>query len=192
MRELAVLLCAIGLLVPFERNGRWGYKDAGGNVVIPPRFEIAQEFSPEGIAAVVDEKGWAYIDTSGKLVIRPLVVDNGPDYFHEGLARFARDGKIGFFDRRGRVAIQPRYAYAMPFSEGRAAVCDSCVEMQDGEHRRVTGGRWGFIDARGRLAIPLQFEEAGAFENGRARVRLGANWQYVRKDGSIAREKAPR
>ena len=55
----------------------------------------------------------------------------------------------------------------------------------------MKGGRWGFIDARGRLVIPMQFEEADAFEKGRARVRLGAKWQYLRKDGTIAREKAP-
>jgi hypothetical protein len=42
---------------------------------------------------VVDDDGWAYIDTAGRAVIRPLVVDNGPDYFREGVARFRRNAK---------------------------------------------------------------------------------------------------
>jgi hypothetical protein len=48
--------------LPFEQDGRWGYKDAVGRWAIPPRFEIAGSFSPEGLAAVVDTRGWAYIN----------------------------------------------------------------------------------------------------------------------------------
>jgi hypothetical protein len=188
----SLVLCALAVLVPFEKDGKWGYRDNSGNVLIQPRYELAQEFSPEGIAAVVDEKGWAYIDKAGRPVVRPLAVDNGPDYFREGVARFTRDGKVGFFDRSGKVVIQPVYAFAMPFFEGRAAVCEGCAEIQEGEHRSVRGGTWGFIDRGGRLVIPLRFAEAGNFENGRARVRAGAKWQYVGKDGKVAPQAVPR
>ena len=126
------------------------------------------------------------------LLIRPLVVDNGPDYFREQLARYRDAGKVGFFAPHGKIAVPPKYDYAMPFSEGRAAVCESCAETQEGEHRAVRGGRWGYIDRRGRLAIPLRFEEAGSFENGRARVRLGGAWRYIRTDGSAAPGKGRR
>jgi len=173
-------------LIPFEKDGKWGYRDNSGKVVIPPRYPVAQAFSPEGLAAVVDDDGWAYIDTAGRAVIRPLVVDNGPDYFREGVARFRRNGKVGFFDARGNVVIQPDYAYAMPFSEGRAAVCNGCTEVPEGEHRRVKGGKWGFIDRRGVLVIPLQFSDAGSFENGRARVRTGNVWLYIGRNGRAA------
>ena len=71
-------------LIPFEDAGTWGYKNASGQVLIKPRFTVAQAFTPEGIAAVVDETGWAYINEKGETVIRPFVVDNGPDYFKEG------------------------------------------------------------------------------------------------------------
>jgi len=181
-----VLLCAFAVLVPFEKNGRWGYQDNTGKVVIPPRYQVAQEFSREGIAAVADQKGWAYIDTGGNVIIRPLVVDNGPDYFAEDLARFTRAGKVGLFDRHGKVAVEPSYDYAMPFSEGRAAVCQGCAPTQDGEHRAVRGGRWGFIDRRGVLVVPLRFEQADSFENGRARVRLGGQWRHIDREGKIA------
>ena len=62
--------------VPFERDGKWGYQDEQGRVVVAPRYALAQEFSPEGLAAVVDEAGWAYINSKGEVVIRPFVVDN--------------------------------------------------------------------------------------------------------------------
>ncbi len=38
------------------KGERWGYKDAAGDVVIPPKFILAQEFSVEGLAAVASER----------------------------------------------------------------------------------------------------------------------------------------
>ncbi len=192
MHMAYVLVLALAALAPFEKDGRWGYRDDDGRIAIPPRYQIAREFSSTGIAAVVDEKGWAYIDKSGRIIVRPLVADNGPDYFHEGLARFRRDGKVGFFDEQGRVVIQPGYTFAMPFSDGRAAVCDGCAEVEEGEHRAMRGGKWGFIDRSGRLAIPLEFTEAGDFENGRARVRASGKWHYIGKDGKVVPQATPR
>ena len=187
----SIVVFALVALIPFEKDGKWGYQDKAGKVAISPRYQIAREFSREGMAAVVDDEGWAYIDEAGRIVIRPLAVDNGPDYFSDGVARFKRSGKVGFFDPRGKVVIQPGYAHAMPFSEGRAAVCDGCAEIEEGEHRSVKGGKWGFIDRRGELVIPLQFSEAGSFENGRARVRTGANWHYIGKNGKAAPQNRP-
>ncbi len=175
-------------LLVFEENGRWGYKTEQRKVAIEPRFVIPKAFSPEGIAAVVDEKGWAYIDRSGRIVVRPFVFENGPDYFAEGLARFTADGKFGFFDKWGRVVIQPKFSFANSFSEGRAVVCDGCREVAEGEHRRAQGGRWGFINRSGDLVIPLQFEEAESFKKGRARVKLGGQWKSVDQKGAVMPE----
>jgi hypothetical protein len=175
-------------LNPFEADGKWGYKDTQGKVAIEPRFVLAQEFSPQGIAAVVDETGWAFIDGKGKVVIRPWVVDNGPDYFSEGLARFKANGKFGFFGESGKVIIKPRFDFALPFSEGRAAVCAGCREEPTGEHRVVTGGRWGFIDRKGKLVIPLRFEAANQFESGRARVKFEGKSRLIDGKGRIVEE----
>ncbi|MCX6630268.1 MAG: WG repeat-containing protein [Candidatus Solibacter sp.] len=183
MNIFTALLCMLPVLVPFEKDGKWGYRDGSARVVISPRYEVAQGFTPEGIAAVVDQNGWAYIDAGGRVVIRPLVVDNGPDEFSESLARFRQGGKVGFFDTRGKVAIPPRFSFAMPFSQGRAAVCDGCVERKEGEHLAIRRGRWGYIDSRGDLIIPQQFEQAEAFRNGRARVRLGGAWRLIDMTG---------
>ncbi len=112
-----------GKLVPFENEGKWGYKNASGQVLIKPQFDMANDFSPEGIAAVVDDKGWAYINEKGETVIRPFVIDNGPDYFKQGLARFRINNKFGFFDRKGKIIIGSQFDFALPFHEGLAAIC---------------------------------------------------------------------
>ena len=175
-------------LKPFEAQGKWGYRDAQGKVVIAARYEVAQEFLPEGIAAVVDEKGWAYIDLRGRVLIRPFVFDNGPDYFREGLARFVSGGQFGFFDRQAKVVIAARFDFALPFSEGRAAVCSGCREVPQGEHQAVRGGKWGFINRQGELVIPAKFEAAESFEKGRARVELGGQWRHIDAQGALQPE----
>ncbi|MBZ5516641.1 MAG: WG repeat-containing protein [Acidobacteriia bacterium] len=171
-------------LTPFERDGLWGYKDIQGKVMIKPQFEMAEEFSAEGVAPVVDGNGWAYINASGKVVIRPFVVDNGPDYFTEGLARFTREGKFGFFNKWGRVVIAPKFDFAAPFAEGLAAFCQGCREEPSGEHRLVKGGKWGFINRRGEIVIPAKFDEVEIFRDGRAHVKAEGKWQYIDKGGN--------
>ncbi len=176
---------AQGKLVPFEKGSKWGYKNASGEVVILPQFDMANDFSPDGIAAVVDDKGWAYINGKGKTVIRPFVIDNGPDYFKEGLARLRIDKKFGFFDPKGKVIIKPQFDFAFPFHEGLAAICMGCKEVREGEHRSMKGGKWGYINKKGEIVIPTRFDEAGDFEKGKAEVKIKSEKIFVNKRGRI-------
>jgi hypothetical protein len=189
----AALLCLLALavrttaaqakLVAFEENGKWGYRTSSGRVAIKPQFELAHDFLPDGIAAVVDDHGWAYINEKAKILIRPFVFDNGPDYFKEGLARFVLDGKFGFFDQKGHVAIRPQFDFAFPFQKGLSAVCMDCKTDTHGEHAVVTGGRWGYINHQGALVIPLQFDDALPFEKGVAKVKLHGEWIVMDTSG---------
>ena len=178
--------CATEALSPFEDPGTqlWGYRDPRGAVVIAPRFAVAQEFSARGIAAVADASGWTIINRTGKVLIpRPYLLDNGPDPFQEGLARFTEAGRVGFFDERGQVVIPARFAFVAPFSEGRAAFCEGCREQAEGEHRSVQGGRWGFIDRSGTVVITARFGGAESFAQGRASVMQDGRWITIDRQG---------
>jgi len=173
------------MLKVFEQDNRFGYCNAQDKVVIPPRFYLAQPFNRFGIAAVADDSGWCYINTTGKVVIRPFIYDNGQDYFSEGLARFTWNGKFGYFDESGKVVIEAQFDFAAPFSEGMAAVCQSCTLQQEGEHRFYQGGKWGFIDHRGNPVIPFHYDMAHSFENGKARIKLPDGWHTIDKTGKV-------
>jgi hypothetical protein len=183
-----LFLCVPGVLaqqqlVPFEQGEKWGYKDERGKVVIAPTFIAAHDFSPEGIAAVIDDAGWAYINRKGIILVRPFLFDNGPDYFEEGLARFTHEGKIGFFDRRGKVVIKPNFDFAAPFHEGLAAFCEGCMGRMRGEHRFWEGGKWGYINRKGNIVITAQFDSATNFEKGQAEVVREGKSIYINKKG---------
>ncbi|MFC2088987.1 WG repeat-containing protein [Calditrichota bacterium] len=138
-------------LITFEKEGKFGYKDKNDNIVILPKFYMALDFTLFGIAAVVDDTGWVYINSSGEKIIRPFVVDNSPDYFSDGLARYVDNNKIGFFDESGKVVIKALFDFAKPFSHGIAEICYGCKFTSDGEHRIVRGGEWKIIDKSGKI-----------------------------------------
>lgn len=64
----------------FEKNGKWGFVDDKGKVVIEPKFDAAKSFS-NGLAGVKKGKTWSFIDTKGDIVIEGQFED--VDYMNE-------------------------------------------------------------------------------------------------------------
>lgn len=138
-----------------EPSGLWGYRDQAGRVVIQPRYVMAQDFA-RGAGTAIDADGWALIDPTGAVLLRPFNFDNGPDPFEEGLARYVDSaGRFGFYDETGKIVIPARFDFAGQFEDGAAPVCMECKLIPEGEHRRVSGGRWGRINRAGEFITPL-------------------------------------
>ena len=180
---LAIPLNAFAQLVPqgaqlkqVYENGRWGYADPSGRVVIAARFDAALPFA-NGIArvGVVDEE-------LPEIGARPNI-------------------KWGYIDERGRVLVELRYAVLRDYSEGLAAA----AVLDSGEPERLVVGRgrpnlrWGYVDGGGREVIPMQFLGAGDFAEGLAAANPGvvgdtgessqcghaANYGYVDRTGAF-------
>lgn len=169
----------------FEENDRFGFKDAKGAVVLPARYEVVQEFTPGGLACVVDGGAWVCIDGRGAEVVRPFIFDNGPDGFAEGLARFVEGDKVGFFDESGARVIPARLDFARGFAGGRAAFCAGCTRKceADGEHCGMVGGKWGLIDRTGKEVVAPRFDQIGDVEAGVAEAVLAGKPVRVDADG---------
>jgi len=84
-------------LAPIEQEGRYGYVDAAGKVVIPARFEKAKPFC-SGLAAVRLGGKWGYIDKTGELVIPPQYDEASG--FVNGLAYVRKGGRHVCIDRQ--------------------------------------------------------------------------------------------
>ncbi|HEY9296759.1 MAG TPA: WG repeat-containing protein, partial [Phormidium sp.] len=93
-------------LFPVKQNGKYGYIDQSGKVVITAQFDEAFDFS-EGMAKVKIADKFGYIDRTGKTVISPQFDD--ADDFSEGLAGVMTDGKMGFIDNTGQMIITPQF-----------------------------------------------------------------------------------
>ena len=148
-------------LKPIKENGRYGFADKSGKVIIPCRWQFAGAFS-EGLACVMDDnRKCGYIDKTGEVMIPCQWVDSYR--FSEGLACVVdANKKFGFIDKTGKVVIPCQWKKALVFSEGLAFVVNA-------------NGKWGYIDKTGKLVIPCQWERADSFFEGLALVR-GDNW----------------
>ena len=52
-------------------DGKWGFKDANGNLVVECKYDIVTELNEYGFAAVCQENKWGVIDETGKVIVVP-------------------------------------------------------------------------------------------------------------------------
>lgn len=163
-------------LRPIQQNGKWGYIDSTGKIVIKPQFVSAEEFS-EGLAAIENEDGkHGYIDESGVVVIEPRF-DNWTD-FSEGLAAVSVKFEWGYIDRTGKWAIPPQFAEGRPFSDGLALVE---VPLNGKAGFPPAPSKHVFIDKTGKVVLdPKDDILNGTFSEGVGTV------QFITKTGVSA------
>lgn len=160
-------------------NGKYGYKDHTGKVVIPFKFHFAHSFS-DGMAIVVNEAGRVgYINTKGELAIpyqySTMAESDGND-FHEGLCAVIVDDAhewCSYIDKTGKLAFEGVFGYAGDFSEGMAAV-------------RTTGENYrsGYIDRSGKMTIELPEGWWGrSFKDGAAQIQKMDSCYIIDKTG---------
>jgi len=140
----------------FEHFPNCVRQDTKGNLSISSKYVKKLRFKENGLAEVYSSKrGWMYVNRKGGVVISGVaVMDNGADFFCDGLVRFSKDGKWGFADESGLVVVPPIYDGAMPFEKGIARVCKGCESKcaEPGcEHHVLAGGEWLCVNTKGKV-----------------------------------------
>ncbi len=82
--------------------------------VIPQRYERAMPFS-EGLAAVLVDGHFGYINLNGEMVLEPRFDLAGA--FEHGLAEVLMGEHTGVINRKGEVVVAPKFARSIPFTE---------------------------------------------------------------------------
>lgn len=159
------ILCA-------KLDDKYGYIDLSNQIVIPFKFEEAENFS-EGLARVGIHKGYfnsmfgrlpynlyGFIDKTGKFVIEPKFPDpmlnslyeSEKDEFHEGLAVMGKRvgnnmlaKKFGYIDKVGNWIIPPIYDGAGGFIHNRAIVMEN--------------EKYGCINNKGEVIIDIEYDD---------------------------------
>jgi len=52
----------------FEQNGKWGYKDKAGKVVVEPIYDLATDMNQYGFGGIVLDGKWGVIDKNGDII----------------------------------------------------------------------------------------------------------------------------
>jgi hypothetical protein len=194
-------------LYPFTKNGKWGYMDAAGRVLVDPQFSDAKPFR-EGLGAVYFNGKWGFVGANGEIAI-PLQFDDVRD-FSEGLAAVRVGYKYGYINQKGQWVIQPIYSQGPLYNVGGAdfhdglavvargdkyafinksgkvvsAVYDEVMPFREGMAAVRVGNLWGFIDKTGKLAVKPQFDIASDFHEGLAAAARNGRYGYIDKTGA--------
>lgn len=150
-----------------DEDFNYGYIDTGGNLVVPCRYNSADDFS-EGLAVV--EQNWrkGYIDVDGNEVT-PLIYCNAME-FYNGLGCVQNEeGLYGYVDARQNVLTPARYNKIDICREGMVAVAQQ--------------GKYGFVNEKGEEVIPCIYSRVNWFDQGFARVARNGRVGYIDKTG---------
>ncbi len=184
--------------------------DRTGKTVIPIQFDAARDFF-HGLAGVLIDNKWGYVDEKGRIVIPPKF-DDVRDFLEE-LAPVRISRRWGYIDISGQMKIEPRFQAAAEFHEGLARVhlWDRIMNTR-GEYTSANapeymfrlaeddlgdmpccfpiGGYFGFIDKTGALVIAATFFIAQDFSEGLAAVRVEetkeSKYGYIDHAGKFA------
>lgn len=166
-------------LFSIEQDGKSGFIDQSGKVIIAPQFDSVNGFS-EGLALARRGDRKFFIDTNGHTVFEAKfdIVNN----FSEGLAAvnvgetripnlglIDKPGLWGYIDKTGKLVIPLKFTHAENFSEGLAAIRD--------------GDRGAFIDQAGKIIFEVPLDVTLGFHEGIAGVLYKGTLAYFDRTG---------
>ena len=140
----------------------YGYLDETGKTVIEPAYESAGSFEGDRAVVKLPGKEYALIDKNGK-IIKTL-----PYHYVMGISdgmmafKMDADGKFGYLNSNGSIAVQPSFLEAQYFSGGTAVV----NAAKDYAVHQI-----GLIDKKGKYLIKPQYSEI--LQLGEGMVALG-------------------
>ncbi len=189
-------------------GGKCGYINHSGEVVIKPRFDLADDFS-NGLAAVYIKKQWGFINKQGEYAILPqynAVRDFGNEiglvftrknrewfyinkknerltYFPKGEKLFPFKNGIAFFKSNGLIGIIN--------TEGKFVLQPTYHVIKDfvnGFAKVGIEGKYGIINSEGKVIVEPKFRHIGNWYNGVTWAAADAEiWGLVFEDGNFKR-----
>lgn len=144
-----------GLAPASDEDGKYGYIDEKGEWVIEPKFDYANAFGTNGLAAAYDGEKWGYIDTKGEWKIEPKYDYAYP--FYSGVAEVEK-------------SVDDEYQYALINEKGEFLVKFGEYDYMDGFYngdigycRVDKGDKRGIIDITGKEVVALgEYDYIGA------------------------------
>jgi len=161
-------------------NGKWGYLNTKGEEILHTEYEKVYDFREEvGIVTTANDEIKYIVDKFGnrnevnpgfKLYLRFPAFSNGLLLVTDG-------NKWGYLNKYGKLAIDCKFSFALPFSEGKAAVSFSKYGI----------GNWAYINTEGNVIINAEgnFDWALSFYNDKAFVIKNDKLSFIDSNGNI-------
>ena len=152
-------------LVVYREDGKYGVKDAQGNIVTEPSFSMIGDFR-YGYAEVYSDDKSGLIDGQGNVVVEPVyddveslfylpyVNEYGAGYGYNANGYFAvvQDGKFGYIDSQGNTTMEPKYSESAVEVNGVTAIL---TDLEGNERLLAADGTETVVEGYERI-VPLQ------------------------------------
>ncbi|MDY7395712.1 WG repeat-containing protein [Aureibaculum sp. 2210JD6-5] len=152
-------------------NGKKGYINKKGEVIVPIIYdELGLGFN-EGLLAASKNGKWGFIDKNNQVVI-PFIYDDA-NGFYEELAFVKKGDYYGYIDKNNKIKIPFRFhnsKFAF-FAQSRCVFADKET------------GKYGFINKKGKVIVKPIYDMALPFYNDKALVRLNGKEGYIDRKG---------
>lgn len=150
-------------LCAFKKNGKWGYMNPKGDIVIQPEYDFARVFSDSGLARVRKGKEQFFIDKTGSKVMGFDSILTG---FNHNRSAVLIDGKICLINKEGTVICQIN--------------ADDIYSFDDNGHANIIiGNKVSKIDTLGNIILSTEYEEIGRFVDGLAVAYKNDKYGYI-------------
>lgn len=157
-------------LIPYNSEGKIGFKDTTGKVVINANHKYPDDFYDGLLAARIDKK-YGYIDTTGKTVI-PFLYDQATT-FYKGFAVVQINNAVFIIDKKGKEIKKLKY--------------NSIVISKDDVAIVKLNGKIGtIVKSTGKELIPPIYDGTSRFNKDFVlAVRLGEKWGIISRVGEV-------
>lgn len=174
-----------GKLGFIDKTGKWTETQESRSYTV---YSDESKFH-EGLAPVINNDLWGFVDKKGKMVIEPQFTQ--VRYFDKGVCvveieggSMRGQGKMGIIDKTGKWIVEPQYPEIGYFSED--AVCVATSQ-----------GKVGFMDRTGKWVVEPKFDcrnrnkqygdfdgSLSRFEGGLASVLSNGKFGFIDKTGN--------
>ncbi len=157
----------------FRANGKFGFVDENGHIVIEPRFDDAHlHYRGDPYHVHLNNKV-GLVSQKGRIVVEPQF-DSIGEFCCNGLSRVSLNEKWGYIDRQGKVAINFDFDSADDFNE-------------NGLAKVQVNGKYGLINTLAQFVIKPEYDYFSdlAHKNvdGWRLVRKGDKWSCINSEG---------
>lgn len=152
-------------------NGKTGYIDKAGNMVIEAKYQSASTFSC-GYAVVYDANQVRLIKKNGEVQSTPSLSAISSFYYNYSTV-YTSDNKCGLLNSKLKYAIEPEAGVRFSYMSNEGLVL------------KLTEGYYGYVNAKGEQIIAPKYEYALSFVDGVAAVYVDGKWGCINTDGQF-------
>ncbi|MCL2070857.1 MAG: WG repeat-containing protein [Oscillospiraceae bacterium] len=207
------------MFIRAQKDGKYGIINMNNTVVVPFLYDTIDAANFYGPSSDPEPpiEGWirvgigdkrGIVDINGTIIV-PVEYDMVDTWFNSDLLWVRNDGKVGYVNRSGIVAVPAIYDEATIFSvdgetlirvrnDGKHGVINSSGEIivpiqydvintwaSAGLFQVRNDDKWGFINASGTVVVPVIYDDIASFAGGFTRAKLDGKWGILDTEGTV-------